>query len=317
MAEAPIQNPPDRGPLDEVIKVQRDLNDLAKIVQEKFTEARTFRRDHETHWQESYDAYRGKYPSHISKSNELANDRGIFVNQTRRKVNSAKIKIGTLLFEDGRIPFTVTPSRRPRFFPPDIQAPPDRPDILEDMILQRAVNMEDKIRDILERTNYNQNIQHSIHEMALYGTGCTKAITLEKKNFPVYQSVRTPEGLLEVEQVLEEELLPAVKHVSIWNIFPSPEAESPQDADYIIQRSFVSPIQLRELAKSDSTFIPGSIDEVLEAGDGERSGYDESEHPRSFDESSSVRIKNIEILELWGKMDGSDVAPFMPQEDTV
>ena len=35
---------------------------------------------------------------------ELVNERGIFVNLTRRKVNSARVKLGALLFDDGRIP---------------------------------------------------------------------------------------------------------------------------------------------------------------------------------------------------------------------
>ena len=33
----------------EVKTVSAPLDDLAKLVQEKFTEARTYRRDHETH----------------------------------------------------------------------------------------------------------------------------------------------------------------------------------------------------------------------------------------------------------------------------
>ena len=106
----------------EVKVVQTEVDDFAEVVQEKFQEAREYRRDFEQHWLEAYDAYRGKYPSKISKANELANERGIFVNQTRRKVNSAKIKINTLLFEDGKVPFSITPSRKPRFYPPDIQA---------------------------------------------------------------------------------------------------------------------------------------------------------------------------------------------------
>ena len=77
----------------EVKVVQTEVDDFAEVVQEKFQEAREYRRDYEQHWLEAYDAYRGKYPSKISKANELANERGIFVNQTRRKVNSAKIKI--------------------------------------------------------------------------------------------------------------------------------------------------------------------------------------------------------------------------------
>ena len=124
------------------------------------------------------------------------------------------------------MPFSVTPSKRPRFYPPDIQAQPDRPDILKDALLARATNMEDKIRDILKKTNYNEEITHAIHEMCLYGTGCTKGVSLTRKNFPVYTSVRTTDEMFEIESKLEEEFIPTVKYISIWNVFPSPEASS-------------------------------------------------------------------------------------------
>jgi len=298
----------------EVKMVEADVDDFAKVVQEKFEEAREYRRDHEQHWVEAYDAYRGKYPSKISKVHELASERGIFVNQTRRKINSAKIKINTLLFEDGKVPFSITPSRKPRFFPPDIQAPPDRPDMLEDAILERSKQMEFKIRDIFERTNYNEQVQHAIHEMCLYGTGCTKGIALEYKNFPVYTAVQTADDMAAVESFLESELMPTVKFVSIWNIFPSPEAISTEDADYIIQRSFLSKIQLRKLAKTAEGFIPGALDKVIEEEIGLAHGYDDSEHPKKFDDISGTRLKKFEVLEFWGRLDGQDLEPHLPIE---
>ena len=310
---------PEFPPVEEVAVVETkvieaELDDFANIVQEKFEEAREYRREHEQHWEEAYDAYRGKYPSAISKANELANERGIFVNQTRRKINSAKIKINTLLFEDGKVPFSITPSRKPKYYPPDIQAPPDRPDLLEDALLERSKQMEYKIRDVLDRTSYNDQVQHSIHEMCLYGTGCTKAINLEYKNFPVYQTVQTADDMLAVESVLEAELIPSVKYVSIWNIFPSPEATSSEDADYIIQRSFLSKIQLRELAKAAEGFIPGAIEEVIENDIGLSQGYDTSEHPKKFDESTAHRLKKFEVLEFWGSLDGKDLEAHIPIE---
>ena len=298
----------------EVKVVEADLDDFADVVQEKFEEAKEYRRDHEEHWVEAYDAYRGKYPSKISKANELANERGIFVNQTRRKTNSAKIKINTLLFEDGKVPFSITPSRKPRFYPPDIQTPPDRPDLLEDAILERSKQMEYKIRDIFDRTNYNEQVQHSIHEMCLYGTGCTKGIALEYKNFPVYSAVQTANEMVAVESYLEAELMPTVKFVSIWNIFPSPEAINAEDADYVIQRSFLSKIQLRKLAKTAEGFVPGALNKVIEEEIGLARGYDVSEHPKKFDESSSTRLKKFEVLEFWGRLDGKDLAPHLPIE---
>ena len=312
--EQNVYDTPEGTVVEEQKVIKAELDTFAKIIQEKFAEARDYRRDHELHWQEAYDAYRAKYPSHINKANELANERGIFVNQTRRKVNSAKIKIGTLLFEDGEVPFAVTPSKRPRFFPPDIQAPPDRPDILQDLLQGRAENMEDKVRDILKKTNYNEEITHAIHEMCLYGTGCTKGVTLTRKNFPVYTSVRTPEQMGEIESQLEEELIPAVKYISIWNIFPSPEASSSDDADYVIQRNFVSPIQLRAMATAGQGYIMEVVEEIISGDEGRTHGYDESQHPKKFDESSSRQIKNIEILEFWGRLDGNDLEGHLPIE---
>ena len=307
-----VYDTPEGAVVEERKIVEVELDSFAKIIQEKFNDSREYRRDNETHWQEAYDAYRAKYPSHINKANELANERGIFVNQTRRKVNSAKIKIGTLLFEDGEVPFAITPTKRPRFIPPDIQAPPDRPDILDDILLTPAKNMEDRIRDILRKTAYNEEIQHSIHEMCLYGTGVTKAITLQKRNYPVYTSVRTPDDILEIEAQIEEELVPTVKHVSLWNIFPSPEAASIEDADYVIQRSFVSPIQLRAMAESGEGFLRDVVEEIIEGDEGRNHGYDESQHPRKFDESSANRLKNIEVLEFWGRLDGKDLSGHLP-----
>ena len=296
----------------EVKVVETDVDDFAKVIQEKFEEARDYRRDHEQHWLEAYDAYRGKYPSKISKAHELASERGIFVNQTRRKVNSAKIKINTLLFEDGKVPFSITPSRKPRFYPPDIQAPPDRPDLLEDAILERSKQMEFKIRDILERTNYNEQVQHAIHELCLYGTGCTKGISLEHKNFPFYTTVTTPDNMVAIESFLESELMPTCKFVSIWNIFPSPEASSAEDADYVIQRSFLSKIQLKKLAKTAEGFIPGALDTVIKDEIGLAHGWDDSEHPKKFNETSASRLKKFEVLEFWGRLDGKDLEGHLP-----
>ena len=299
-------------PITKIKMVEADVDDFANVIQEKFEEARDYRRDHEQHWLEAYDAYRGKYPSKISKAHELASERGIFVNQTRRKINSAKIKINTLLFEDGKVPFSITPSRKPRFYPPDIQAPPDRPDLLEDAILERSKQMEHKIRDILERTNYNEEVQHAIHEMCLYGSGCTKGISLEYKNFPVYTTVTTPDAMVAVESFLEQELMPACKFVSIWNVFPSPEAINAEDADYVIQRSFLSKIQLRKLAKTAEGFVPGALEKVIEEEIGLAHGWDDSEHPKKYNETSATRLKKFEVLEFWGRLDGKDLEPHLP-----
>lgn len=291
----------------EVEVVTADMDDIGKVVREKFEEAKDFRQDFEDLWEDAYDAYRGQYPSRLDHSSELASTRGIYINQTRRKVNSARVKIGALLFDDGRIPFSITPSRKPRFVPPDIPAMQMSKQQIEDAVAQRAMNMETKIRDLMDRTGYLQSILDSIFELCLYGTGVTKSPTLEYINFPVFKSASTPEGIYDVESQIESELVPATKFVSIWNVFPSPEALNAADADYIIQRTFLSETQLMDLSNYREGFFPEAIDEVLEKEIGIVDGYGNSEHPKRAEEQNSVRVKRYEVLEFWGRMSIKDL----------
>ena len=148
--------------------------------------------------------------------------------------------------------------------------------------------------------------------MCLYGSGCTKGISLEYKNFPVYTTVTTPDAMVAVESFLEQELMPACKFVSIWNVFPSPEAINAEDADYVIQRSFLSKIQLRKLAKTVEGFIPGALEACIKEDIGLAHGWDDSEHPKKYNETSATRLKKFEVLEFWGRLDGKDLEPHLP-----
>ena len=61
MAEYEMEEPEAiEGAEVEVKVVEAEVDDFAKVIQEKFEEARDYRRDHEQHWLEAYDAYRGK-----------------------------------------------------------------------------------------------------------------------------------------------------------------------------------------------------------------------------------------------------------------
>lgn len=299
----------------EVKTVSAPLDSLGKVVKELFEKAREYRAEHELIWRDAYDAYRAKYPEriHTSQGGGIAAKRGIYVNQTRRKVNSAKVKIGSLLFDDGRIPFSITPSRKPRYLPDELIQQGLQGYQLLDEVNNRARRMEDRIRDILDQTKYLTSLIDGIHELCLYGTCTTKSPMLEYINYPVYQTTKDLEtGIQQVESQIESELVPSVDFVSIWNIFPTPEATSLEEAEYVIQRSYLSSIQLRELAKNQEGFLPEVIDEVIAKNIGEVSGQDQSEHPKSIEETNSHRVKRFEVLEFWGKLDGEDLKGHLP-----
>jgi len=298
----------------EVKVVKAPLDAMGKVVKELFDKAKEYRQEHELIWRDAYDAYRAKYPERINSSQDsVAARRGIYINQTRRKTNSAKVKIGSLLFDDGRIPFSITPSRKPRYLPQDLLQQGLQGYQLLDEINSRSQAMEDRIRDILDQTKYLNSLTDSIHELCLYGTCATKAPMLEYVNYPVYESSKDPDtGIEQVESQIESELVPSVGYVSIWNLFPTPEATSIADAEYVIQRSHLSSIQLRELSKSQEGYLPEVIDEVITKGIGEVSGQDDSEHPRSMDETNTHRVKRFEVLEFWGKLDAADLKGHLP-----
>ena len=306
----------------EVKVISAPLDDIGKVVRDLFEQAKEYRRENELIWRDAYDAYRAKYPEKINSAggDSVAARRGIFINQTRRKVNSAKVKIGSLLFDDGRIPFAVTPSRKPRYLPQDLVQQGLQGYQLLDAVKQRSQNMEDRIRDVLDQTHYLDSLLDGIHELCLYGTCVTKSPMLEYVNYPVYQTTRTMDPasgqfMEQVESQIESELVPSVDYVSIWNVFPTPEASSADDAEYVIQRSFLSSIQLRELGKSQEGFLPEVIDEVIAGDIGSVEGQDQSEHPKTLDETNSHRVKKFEVLEFWGKLDAKDLQGHLPIED--
>lgn len=304
------EQPKKRGRPPKAKVITADLDSFAKIIQDRFEEAKDAREEYEEYWADAYDSYRGIYASPVNSSDETGTERGIFINETARKVNSAKIKIGSLLFDDGRIPFVIQPTKNPKFFAPDIDPELD-PAGLSNEMANRAVRMEGKIRDILTKTRYNEEVISAIHEMALYGTGVTKGVVLQTINHPVYKSVRTPEDAYRVETEIEKQIVPTVKFVSIWNIFPSPEAINVEDAEWVIQRNYMSSIQLREMAETRDGFIRSAIDEVIEEGSGVVEDHEESDNPKRKYERYVGRKKKYEVLEFWGKLEAQDLKPHI------
>jgi hypothetical protein len=290
------------------------VEELSSIVRTKFETSRDFKQSQEELWKSAYDAYSAKYPTALHHSNELAEERGIFINLTRRKVQNAAIRITSMLLNDGKIPFTVKPSRKPRYMPADLEELDEGDKTSQ--LHTRSNAMERKIRDILAKTGYTETLSDIVHEMSLYGTGICKAVQLEQINYPVYTSVRQDEFIEEIESAIESEVVPTISFVSCWNIFPSPECTSFRNAEYVIQRSFLSSIDVRKLAESNRGFFAEQIYEALAEDKGKVEGGDSSEHPERAESSrTSERQKGFELLEFWGKLDAKDIGSYIDLDE--
>ena len=295
------------------IAVPFEPDDLAKLVQTYFDQAKEYRVEDEITWKEAHDAFRATHPERIDRVMSLAKRRGVFIHLVRRRVNSAKVKISSLLFESGEIPFEITPNLKPKFISPDLAQLP--PDLMYEEVKMRAERMEKEIRDVLNKSEYVNIINDSILEMCLYGTGCTKSVVLKNYNYPVYKTARQDPVMVEAEDMLEQELVPMVEFVSCWDLFPTPEATSMEDAEWVIQRAYYSQQELRNLGKQNG-FNQEAVEEAILTGSGVEQGSDQSENPTRYSRRHGERVKKFQVLEMWGEFPIEDLEPYMdiPEE---
>ena len=259
-------------------------------------------------WESGWHAIRGEFPDTTSKAVDVAKERGIYVNLTKRKVHEARVKLLSSTLQQGKVPFKLTPTRRPRFVAPDLLQTPEP----YDEATNRAKNCEQRIRDILDDTLYEDSLSKAINEMTLYGTGITKSIVLKKVDYPLYQTVERDPLLEMIEEQMEMEMVPHVEWVSIWDVFPSPGATSKSDLDWVIQRRFLSAQELRIMAiKSNGAIDPKLVEECIETGEGQTIADTGGISPRRFNQGVT-ETKNFTVLELWHKGLGKeDIDPYM------
>ena len=283
---------------------------LGLIVQDLYQKGAsdTDRKTREEIWESGWHAMRGEFPDTTSKAVDVAKERGIYVNLTKRKVHEARTKLLSSTLQQGKIPFKISPSRRPRFVAPDLLQAPEP----YDEAMNRAKNCEQKIRDILDETSYEDTLSKAINEMTLYGTGVTKSIVLKKVDYPLYQTANRDPLLQMVEEQAESEMMPHVEWISIWDTFPSPGSTGKSDLDWVIQRRFLSAQELRVMAiKSNGAIDPALVERCIETGEGQTTFDQGGISPRRFSQGVE-QTKNFTILELWHKGLGKeDLDPYM------
>lgn len=289
---------------------------LGLLVQSLYTEASSDgeRTNKEDIWQSAWHAMRGEFPDVVSKAVEIAKERGIYVNLTKRKVHEARTKLMSSTFQQGKIPFKLTPARRPRFVAPDLL---EREDPYDEAV-SRAKNCEMKIRDIFDQTSYEDTLSKVINEQTLFGTGVTKSIVLKKIDFPLYQTANTDPLLEMIEEAVESELCPHVEWISVWDVFPSPGATGKSDLDWVIQRRYVSAQELRTMAQTGAGGLdPELIEKCIETGEGQIVADIGGTSPKRWS-TNYDKNKNFCILELWHKGLGKeDLEPYMEITDKM
>ena len=151
-----------------------------------------------------------------------------------------------------------------------------------------AKKMEKKIKDQLDETGANKQLRHVAFEAALFGTGIMKGPFAVDKEYPNWDEEGGYKPTIKTR--------PMTEHVSIWDFYPDPDADSMDDAEYVIQRHKLNRSQLRALKKRPM-FRKESIDEAIALGESYTKEYWEDLLDDQTNQSAPVRY---DVKEYWG-----------------
>ena len=147
--------------------------------------------------------------------------------------------------------------------------------------------MEKKMHDQLEESQASKHLRSVAFETCLFGTGILKGPFTQDKEYPRWDS--------EGNYTPEYETIPKVEYVSIWDLYPDPDARNMAEAEYTVQRHRLNRSQMRAL-KRRPHFRDESIELAIEYGPNYIRQYWED----TLDDSLQVdAIDRYEVLEYW------------------
>lgn len=154
-----------------------------------------------------------------------------------------------------------------------------------------AKKMQKKILDQLEESSASKQLRSTAFEMALFGTGVMKGPFAEDKEYPNWDEEGNYTPLIKT--------VPKTSHVSVWNLYPDPDAANMDEAQYVVERHKMSRSQLRALKKRPF-FRKDVIESVIDGGENYTPKYWEMDLQ---DYDTTYGVERFEVLEYWGVID--------------
>ena len=239
-----------------------ELASLGSILKSKYTEYKDARDDIEDDWIEDLRAFMGQYdPDVLSKIQSKGDRSQVYVGLTRTKVLAAYSRITDLLFQPGQKFFSIekTPlSKQPLVEQElaekaalEIQQAAEQVGTagIEELVMarlselteeieaeteQRVKNMEEAILDQAVENNLEGKMKDAIMEQVIFGTGAMKAGTLRIEKD--HKWIKGDEGF---NLIYEENAMPEMEAVSIFDLYPDPHATSVDDMRDIFRRHII------------------------------------------------------------------------------
>lgn len=172
---------------------------------------------------------------------------------------------------------------------------------------EAAVNMEKAILDQLESCRASAQLNKSVLEACIFGTGAFKGPFNESIECPYWE--KQEDGSRIYKPVTKTR--PKVEFVSIWDLYIDPSCDtSVQDAEWVIERHKMNMPELRNLKKRP-LFNSRAIDNLIKDGPNfeDRTG-DDITSDQSLDVTNSRHSTLFEVWEYWGYMDTYKLAEY-------
>lgn len=260
----------------------------------------------EDRWRKNDDAFRGRYDSEAIKKWKATEGREwrsrVFVRLTKQKVVTGYSALLSVLMQNGRIPWDMSPTEVPEAAPGQ-SLPQEEADI-------RCARMKKVIQDNFSECRVERQFMTSLMELALHGTSWIRGPVVRPKKviqrqigIPGFPYATTPDLLMQYGRYsmdVQTIYKPCAEAVSLWNVFWDLESPNHQDGHGVFIRDMMSYGRFLELM--DTPGYDGSaIEGLLERFRSEDAGnVDQSNGP--YAEMLSKRKRCIKVYEFWGRV---------------
>jgi len=174
---------------------------------------------------------------------------------------------------------------------------PEFPQIKPAQIAARR--LEKLIHDQLDESNGNITLRNAIFESCLLGTGIIKGPFTYNKTVHKYSASGNGNARDYNPNFVK---VPKIEFVSIWDLYPDPNARNMDECEFVIQRHRLNRHQFLDLINRPY-FSKEKIEECIAMGPAYEKLYWETNIDLEGSSTSDLENNRYEVLEYWGTMD--------------
>lgn len=203
----------------------------------------------EDRWIKDLRQYQGEYEPRELAEMRNAKTSSIFANLTRNKTNAAEARLSDMLFPTDDRNWGIRPTPVPELTRAVQGSDPNQKQTALSMIREakeRAEAMTKEIDDQLTESNYPAIGRDVIHDACVFGTGVMKGPVVVGRTNQQWVTDEFGNSSL----TYQDDFSAGTQYVDLWNFYPESSATKISEAEYVLERHFVTRKDLIKLARN-------------------------------------------------------------------